>query len=104
MDYSSFPRHNQRTGRTDDRNRERSLSKVGELFVQNQVKDAPWSALDNMSPEEQGLDIWGFLQRRKAFIILLAIVCRGAWGTFISSDKSLDIAFISIAAGDSPQL
>ena len=45
--------------------------------MQNQVKDAPWNSFDNMSDDEQGLDIWGFLQRRKSFIILLSLVGAG---------------------------
>ncbi|MEP3477705.1 MAG: polysaccharide biosynthesis tyrosine autokinase [Fuerstiella sp.] len=46
--------------------------------MQNQVQDAPWASLDNMQgDEEEGLDIWGFLNRRKSFIILLAIVGSG---------------------------
>lgn len=46
--------------------------------MQNQVQDAPWASLDNMSGEdEESLDIWGFLNRRKSFIILLAIVGAG---------------------------
>jgi len=50
---------------------------VGAKFVQNQVKDAPWNSFDNMSEDEPGLDIWGFLQRRKSFIILLSLVGAG---------------------------
>lgn len=46
--------------------------------MQNQVPDAPWASLDNMpGDDEDGLDIWGFLSRRKSFIILLAIVGAG---------------------------
>lgn len=46
--------------------------------MQNQVPDAPWASLDNMQgDEDEGLDIWGFLNRRKSFIILLAIVGAG---------------------------
>lgn len=45
--------------------------------MQNQVQDAPWASLDNMTDEDQGLDLWGFLQRRKAFVILLALVGAG---------------------------
>ena len=45
--------------------------------MQNKVQDAPWNSFDNMGNEEQGLDIWGFLQRRKSFIILLALVGAG---------------------------
>ena len=45
--------------------------------MQNQPQDAPWNSFDNMGSEEQGLDIWGFLQRRKSFIILLALVGAG---------------------------
>jgi polysaccharide biosynthesis transport protein len=45
--------------------------------VQNQVQDAPWASLDNMTDGDQGLDLWGFLQRRKSFVILLAIVGAG---------------------------
>ena len=45
--------------------------------MQNQVQDAPWNSFDNMSDEEQGLDIWGFLQRRKSFIILLSLFGAG---------------------------
>ena len=46
--------------------------------MQNQVQDAPWASLDNMpGDDEEGLDIWGFLNRRKSFIILLAIVGGG---------------------------
>lgn len=45
--------------------------------MQNQVQDAPWASLDNMTDEEQSLDMWGFLQRRKSFVILLAIVGAG---------------------------
>lgn len=45
--------------------------------VENQVQDAPWASFDNISDEEEGLDIWGFLQRRKSFVILLAIVGAG---------------------------
>lgn len=45
--------------------------------MQNQSQDANWNALDNMSDDDEGLDIWGFLRRRKAFVILLAIVGAG---------------------------
>lgn len=45
--------------------------------MQNQPQDAPWNAFDNMNDEEEGLDIWGFLRRRKAFVILLAMVGAG---------------------------
>jgi succinoglycan biosynthesis transport protein ExoP len=45
--------------------------------VQNQVQDAPWASLDNMTDDDQGLDLWGFLQRRKSFVILLAILGTG---------------------------
>ena len=45
--------------------------------MQNKVQDAPWNSFDNMSDKEQGLDIWGFLQRRKSFIILLSLVGAG---------------------------
>ena len=45
--------------------------------MSNQPQDAPWASLDNMPEEDSGLDIWGFLQRRKAFIILLALVGAG---------------------------
>ncbi len=45
--------------------------------MQNQVQDAPWASLDNMTDEDQGMDLWGFLQRRKSFVILLAIVGAG---------------------------
>ena len=45
--------------------------------MQNKVQDAPWNSFDNMGNEVQGLDIWGFLQRRKSFIILLAMVGAG---------------------------
>lgn len=45
--------------------------------MQNQVQDAPWASLDNMTDDDQGLDLWGFLQRRKSFVILLAIVGAG---------------------------
>ena len=45
--------------------------------MQNQPQDAAWNSFDNMGSEEQGLDIWGFLQRRKSFIILLALVGGG---------------------------
>lgn len=46
--------------------------------MQNQVQDAPWASLDNLPGDnEEGLDIWGFLNRRKSFIILLAIVGAG---------------------------
>ena len=30
-----------------------------------------------MNDEDEGLDIWGFLRRRKAFVILLAMVGAG---------------------------
>ncbi len=45
----------------------------------NQSQDAPWKTFDsaNTPDEDQGLDFWGFLQRRKAFVILLAIVGAG---------------------------
>ncbi|MEZ6131795.1 MAG: polysaccharide biosynthesis tyrosine autokinase [Planctomycetaceae bacterium] len=46
--------------------------------MQNQGQDAPWNSLDKMGDDEQGLDIWGFLQRRKSFVILLALVGAGA--------------------------
>lgn len=46
-------------------------------FVQNQPQDAPWNAFDNMNDDEEGLDIWGFLNRRKAFVILLSMVGAG---------------------------
>lgn len=42
--------------------------------MQNQHQDDLWSAFDNSKEEDKGLDMWGFLQRRKAFVILLAIV------------------------------
>lgn len=45
--------------------------------VQNTVQDAPWNSLENMSDNDEGLDIWGFLQRRKSFIILLALIGSG---------------------------
>ena len=47
--------------------------------MQNQSQDTPWSTFDSSksSDEDQGLDFWGFLQRRKAFIILLAMVGAG---------------------------
>ncbi len=45
--------------------------------MQTQPQDAPWASFDNANDEDQGLDMWGFLQRRKAFIILLAIVGAG---------------------------
>ncbi|MCA9050626.1 MAG: hypothetical protein KDA89_17935, partial [Planctomycetaceae bacterium] len=40
----------------------------------DRTHEAPWASFDRMSEEEQGLDIWGFLQRRKAFVILFALV------------------------------
>lgn len=45
--------------------------------MQHQGQDAPWSSLDNAGNDDDGLDIWGFLQRRKSFIILLAMVGAG---------------------------
>ena len=45
--------------------------------MQNNVQDAPWDTLGKMSDNEQGLDIWGFLQRRKSFIILLSLFGAG---------------------------
>ena len=46
--------------------------------MQTQTQDAPWASFDSATDDDQGLDMWGFLQRRKAFIILLAIVGAGA--------------------------
>ena len=43
----------------------------------NNSQDAAWASFDRMSDEDQGLDLWGFLQRRKAFVILLAMVGAG---------------------------
>lgn len=45
--------------------------------MQTQPQDAPWASFDSGTDEDQGLDMWGFFQRRKAFIILLAIVGAG---------------------------
>ncbi|MCR9202429.1 MAG: polysaccharide biosynthesis tyrosine autokinase [Planctomycetaceae bacterium] len=45
--------------------------------MQNQSQEANWNALDNMSDDDEGLDIWGFLRRRKAFVILLSLVGAG---------------------------
>lgn len=45
--------------------------------MQNHQQDAPWNTFDNMSEDEDGLDIWGFLRRRKAFVILLSMVGAG---------------------------
>lgn len=37
-----------------------------------------WANADSISDEDGGLDIWGFIKRRKAFVIVLAIVGAGA--------------------------
>jgi hypothetical protein len=57
--------------------------------VQNQVQDAPWASLDNMTDGDQGLDLWGFLQRRKSFVILLAIVGAGLGSVFSAPGASV---------------
>lgn len=80
MDSSSYGSHNlfrkppRRAAGTD---RQNLVGSVGVKLVQNQTQDANWTALDNMSDDDDGLDIWGFLRRRKAFVILLSIVGAG---------------------------
>lgn len=58
------------------------------MTVQNQPADN-WNTFDNMSEEDQGLDVWGFLSRRKSFIILLALV--GAGLGFLLHEKQTKI-------------
>ncbi|GAB5442295.1 MAG: polysaccharide biosynthesis tyrosine autokinase [Fuerstiella sp.] len=44
----------------------------------NNQPQGQWSTFDApVNEDDQGLDIWGFLQRRKAFVIVLAIIGSG---------------------------
>ncbi|MEQ9406325.1 MAG: polysaccharide biosynthesis tyrosine autokinase [Fuerstiella sp.] len=45
--------------------------------MRSKSQDVSWSSVDTSGDEDQGLDLWGFLQRRKAFVILLAMVGAG---------------------------
>lgn len=42
--------------------------------MQKQSQDDLWSSFDSSKEEDKGLDLWGFLQRRKAFVIVLAML------------------------------
>lgn len=45
--------------------------------MQTQNQAAPWTGFDTSAEDENGLDLWGFLQRRKSFVILLALIGAG---------------------------
>jgi len=57
--------------------------------VQTQPQDAPWASFDSATDEDQGLDMWGFLSRRKAFIIVLALIGAGLGYLFFQRQTPL---------------
>ena len=67
---------------------------IGAEFVQKQPQDSPWNSFDNMNDEEQGLDIWGFLQRRKSFVILLKYFAIVTYDVFNFSAR-FNLAFLA---------
>lgn len=79
MDSAQFPGHNRKftVPRSAAPPVATSVSPFGAEFVQKQSQDDLWSSFDSTSEDEKGLDVWGFLMRRKAFIIALALLGAG---------------------------